>query len=91
METRVDYVEGTTKSGFRYKIEKDALDDWELVEQISEMDGLTGSVAVMKSLLGKEQYEQLKEHCRGPHGRVRATRMEEEMTEILNDRRPVKK
>ena len=86
-----DYIEGTTESGFCYRIDNEALDDWELVEMIADMDGVTSSIAIIKGLLGDEQYDALKEHCRSPKGRVLSSRMEKEVTEILGAAGPVKK
>lgn len=91
MAAKIEYIEGTTKSGFDYKIEKDALDDWELVEAISQMDGPTGSVKFIQAFLGDKQYAALKEHCRNERGRVKASQMEKEVTEILNANKPTKK
>ena len=79
-----DYIEGKTSSGFEYKIARDSLDDWELLEKMSEMDGMAASVYITKALLDEEQYKALKEHCRNEAGRVPASRIDEEMKEILN-------
>ena len=79
-----DYIEGKTSSGFEYRIEREKLDDWEILEKLSELDGVSSSIYTMKAFLGEEQYNALKEHCR-IDGRVSSSRIEEEMLQILAD------
>lgn len=76
---------GTTSTGFNYKMEADALDDYELLELLCEADkGNAGAILeAMERLLGKEQKEALKKHVRNEKGKVSAKRMMEEMQEIL--------
>lgn len=80
-----DYIEGKTSSGFEYRIEREILDDWEILEKLSELDGVPSSIYTMKAFLGEEQYKALKEHCRTESGRVSSSRIEEEMLQILAD------
>lgn len=77
-------LKGETKTGFKFSISDDALDDWELLEQLAELDkGNTGVIVkVIPSLLGDKQAEKLKEHCR-EDGKVKITRMASELSEIL--------
>lgn len=78
-------IEGKTKSGFEFKIEDAALDDWELLEYLTELDegDLSHVAKINKSLLGTEQTKALKEHVRDETGRVRTSLMVEELGEIL--------
>lgn len=77
-------IRGTTSSGFAYRIEDSALDDYELLELMTEIDaGSTGNIPKMvEMLLGKEQKEALKSHCK-VDGRVSSAKMVAEITEIL--------
>ena len=65
-------MKGKTSSGFEYELDEAALDDYELLEDLCEMD--EGNVAKMSSMLnrliGTEQKEHLKEHLRTENGRV---------------------
>ena len=76
---------GTTSTGFAYKVEVDALDDYELLELLCESDkgDARAMLEAMERLLGKEQKEALKKHVRNEEGKVSAKRMMEEMLEIL--------
>lgn len=79
-------LEGKTKSGFEFNISDETLDDWELFEDISEMDEKGGELKFIKAakrLLGQEQYESLKEFLRNNEGRVSATLMSETISEIF--------
>lgn len=77
-------MKGKTKSGFEYKILKERLDNYELLEAIGELDTnplILSKVVIM--LLGKEQTEKLKDHLRTEDGLVPAEKMSEEITEIF--------
>ena len=78
-------ITGVTESGFAYKIEDEALDDYELLETLADIDnGDSGRIPQMVNLLlGKEQKDLLKEHCR-VDGRISSARMLSEVSEILN-------
>lgn len=83
-------IKGITQNGFEFVIEKDALDDWEIFEAISELDEKPQSIIkVAKLLLGQEQYSSLKEHCR-ENGRVKLTKMSEEINYILSSNKETK-
>lgn len=75
---------GTTATGFEFEISDDALDDYELLELLTELDnGDYGRVTmVIEKLLGKEQKERLKEHIR-KNGKVSAERMMNEVADIF--------
>lgn len=76
---------GKTTTGFDFTIEDSALDDWELMEVLADIDdGKTQKIGTaVKLLLGKEQADLLKEHCRNDEGRVPATAMMAEVGEIF--------
>lgn len=78
---------GMTKSGFTYTLDPEALDDYELLEELCDIDnGDTSKITVAaKRLLGSEQMKDLKEHLRNDQGRVPATKMIEEITQIFAD------
>ena len=79
-------IEVTTKSGFKAMIREDIVDDWEFLEKLNEAN--KGDIGVffdtILELLGKEQYEKLKEHCRRADGRISASRMRHEFEDILS-------
>lgn len=79
-------IKGKTISGFEYEIEDEALDDYELLELLCELDSgnVTGTGKAISLLLGSAQKEALKEHCRTESGRVSTTKMLTEFSEILN-------
>ena len=77
-------IEGKTASGFEYKITEDALDDYDLLEALTDIDSgnYQKITVVVDHLLGKEQKEMLKKHIR-ENGRVSAKAMISEIFEIL--------
>ena len=79
-------IPGVTKSGFHYELEPEALDDYELLELLEQVDD--GQIlAVMKvapKLLGNAQTAALNEHLRGENGRVSASAMIAAVMEILH-------
>lgn len=79
-------MKGTTSSGFEYNLDETALDDYELLEDLCELDnGNTArTISALNRLLGTEQKDQLKEHLREENGRVPASKMMIEMGEIFN-------
>ena len=79
-------MKGTTSSGFEYNLDETALDDYELLEDLCELDnGNTArTISALNQLLGTEQKDRLKEHLREENGRVPASKMMIEMGEIFN-------
>lgn len=74
-----------TASGFEFDICAGAKDDYELVEALAEgieSDDVLKLPRIIKLLIGPEQHERLKEHCR-ENGKVSAQAMTRETTEIL--------
>ena len=78
---------GTTASGFAYSLDEDVMDDYELLEMFCEIDAGNNSLITKaaKQLLGEEQLSALKEHLRNEKGKVPATKMVEEITQILSE------
>lgn len=74
-----------TPSGFEFEINKDALDNWEFLEKLSDLeDGDDAQiVGIARILLGKEGVERLKEHVRDEKGKVTFTAMTEELTAVF--------
>lgn len=83
---------GKTSTGFEFKIEDDALDDYELLEVLSEVDkGDYGKITDMiKMLLGTEQKEKLKEHVRDENGKVSAAKLMDEVKDIFEASNEIK-
>ena len=82
-------IKGTTKSGFNYTIQEGALDDYELLEELREIDkGNTSLIVdVIEKIIGSEQKEQLKKHVRDETGRVSIKRMVDEIKEKTDPKR----
>jgi hypothetical protein len=82
-------IAGKTKTGFEFSIEDGALDDWELLEVLADIDdGKTQKIgSAIKLLLGADQANALKEHCRNDEGRVPTSAMMAEMGEIFAELR----
>lgn len=80
-------INGKTSSGFEFHIEEAALDDWEVLEAIVDINSghYSAAVRVLKLLLGDEQTKKLKEHCRNKEtGRVPKNAMFRELSDILS-------
>lgn len=81
-------VEGKLKNGFEVKIEDENLDDFEVFEAICDIEedseNMGKTVFIFKRLLGKTQYDKLKEHMRNETGKISTTEMIEVLKEILN-------
>lgn len=84
-------MKGTTKTGFVYEFDDEKANDWELLEILESLETSNlGLVALAKKLLGKEQYEALKEHCRSKNGVIHIDRMEHEITDIFTSNKDTK-
>lgn len=78
-------ISGTTESGFEFSLDSEALDDYELLEYLCDIDnGDVSKITVAaNALLGNAQMKKLKEHLRNEKGRVSAKKMIEEITQIF--------
>lgn len=85
-KNEVAAITGTTESGFQYTLPPDAIDDYELLEDLSSVDNGDASkiTVAARRLLGDTQLKALKDHVRNENGRVPATKMVEEITQIFN-------
>lgn len=77
-------VKGTTKTGFKFSVDKDALMDLEFVEAAaaSEENGLLFP-KVLEKLLGEKQKAQLYDHVRNKKGRVMIDNVKDEIADIF--------
>lgn len=83
MEKKENYK--VTSSGFRYKIDDEALDDWEtltLLKKVDDGDILT-IIDVAPKFLGEKQYQNLQKFLKKKEGKVRTTSMIREIGEIF--------
>lgn len=78
-------LKGKTSTGFEYELEDDALNDWEVLEDLTDIDDghYGGAVRALRRLLGDNQMKALKEHCRGENGRITQSAMVNELADIL--------
>jgi len=78
-------ITGKTESGFEYKLDDEVLDDYELLETLCDIDNGNNSLItkVARQVLGENQLNALKEHLRNDSGRVPASKMTEEITQIF--------
>ena len=85
-------LKGKTSSGFQFQIAEGALDNYELVEALADIETDPLSVTkVVTLLLGKEQKEKLKDHVRNDEGVVTTTALMKEIEEIFKTQNQVKK
>lgn len=78
-------ITGTTKSGFKFCINKDVWDDMELLEELEEI--AKGNILVLPKVcertLGKAQKENLYNHVRDEAGKVSANTVCDTLNEIM--------
>lgn len=82
---KIEYFEGETSSGFKYKIDKRRVDNYELIEAMSELETnetATASIKIIKMLLGDDE-QKLKEHVTKTYGWPSIKHMQAEITEIF--------
>ena len=78
-------IKGKTESGFEYSIPRESLNNYELVENIAELEEKPLLItSIVKQLLGEEQAKNLKEHVR-KDGIVSIDRMSEEIINIFKN------
>ena len=79
-------IKGKTSSGFDFTISKDVKNDYELVENLGELDDnplILGKI--VNQILGKEQTANLKNHIRNENGIVPTDKMTQEIIEIFKN------
>lgn len=78
-------ITGKTESGFEFEINKSLLDNYELVENLAELESKPLLLTkIVVQILGKKQADALKDFVRDDNGVVALSKMEKEITEILN-------
>lgn len=76
--------QGVTKSGFKFEISEERLNNYELLEAVSEIEENPLAVSkVVNLLLGKEETKRLKDHVRTENGIVPADKLTDIVTEIF--------
>lgn len=77
-------LKGKTKSGFEFSIDDETLNNYELLEVISEVDGNPLKLPqLMTMLLGVKQAKSLKDHVRNEKGMVPMDLIQTEIQEIF--------
>lgn len=75
---------GVTESGFEFTIDPKRLENYELIDVMSEVDENPLLMPkILKLLLGKEQTAALVEHCKDEEGIASIERIGTEITDIF--------
>lgn len=79
-------ISGKTKTGFEYTISEEALSDYEILELMAQVqkDDIFAIFELIKRLLGEDQKDRLKEHCR-VNGRVPISAINDEIVDIFSN------
>jgi hypothetical protein len=78
-------LKGKTKSGFKYEIADERLNNYELLESMAEVDSNPLMLPmVINLLLGKENAAALKSHVRGDGEFIPTEKLSQEIQEIFN-------
>lgn len=79
-------IEGKLKNGFKYTLEDEVVQDWELLRALRKVDkGETALIVdVAETLLGEAQLDKLVNYMK-KEGRVTIERMVEAITEIMEE------
>lgn len=78
---------GKTSTGFKYQLEENIFDDYELLEVLRQIDkGESGKIVDMVDIMfSEEQKEALKNHVREENGKVPASKLIKEVMEIFHN------
>lgn len=80
-------IQGTTQSGFAFTIEDEALNNFELLDVISEVDeNPLLAPKALTMLLGKAQKKKLYNHLRTEDGIVPMDKIQDEMIDMFNSK-----
>lgn len=80
-------LKGTTKSGFKFEVEDKRLNNYELLEAISDVEESPLALPrVIKLLLGDSKAKALKNHVRDDEGFVSADKLSAEIMEIFESK-----
>ena len=79
-------MKGTTKTGFEFDVDPQKLDDWEILDQLSEMEdgNMLYAPKFVKKVLGKEAGKALVNHCRAEDGTVPTSKVLDEIFDIFD-------
>ena len=84
-------LKGTTKSGFRYEVTTERLNNFELVETLSEVDENPLLLPkVLNLLLGERQSKNLKNYLRDEEGLVSTDKIRETIEDIFAAQNKIK-
>lgn len=78
-------MQGTTKSGFKFEIDEDAVKSMEFIDLVNDMDEKPTMIGkVIKFMLGEDQKEKLYKHVRGDKKYTPAEDVNKEVEEIFD-------
>lgn len=79
-------ISGVTESGFHFEIEEEVMDDMEFLEILVDITKGDKSKlpAFVLAFFGEEQKARLYDHCRSEKGRVRLSKVEEEIKGVFD-------
>ena len=84
-------IKGKTESGFEYEIARARLENYELIEALSDVDENPLLLPkVVNLLLGKDQANKLKDHLRDSDGLVSSEKLSNEIMEIFQNQSETK-
>ena len=86
-------ITGTTTSGFAFEIADSVGDDYEVLELMTRVqkNDFLAITELVDRVLGTDQKDAFKEHCRGEDGRVSTEKMLSEFFEIFTANADTKK
>ena len=91
MTTKSKDFKGTTSSGFKFIIREADLNNFELLEILSDVDENPLKLPkLLDMLLGAEQKKALYDHVRLDEGTVPTDKIEKEIFSIFNSRKEIK-
>ena len=77
-------VTGETKSGFKFEIDPDEVNDIEFLERLGDAgDDVSKMPRIMKEILGEDQRKRMYDHIRNEKGKVPIDTAMDIFTEIL--------
>lgn len=84
-------MKGKTSSGFKFEVDDRIIDDWRLLEAVSDTTSedsivqMNGLVKCIRLMLGDKGLKDLKEHiAKSNDGYIPSTQMNAEVTDIMN-------
>ena len=78
-------MQGTTKSGFKFEVDEDAVKSMEFIDLVNDMDEKPTMIGkVIKFMFGEDQKEKLYKHVRGDKKYTPAKDVNKEVEEIFD-------